>query len=562
MKQTLTKLLLILLPITAFSQEKEKEKGNFFGGFESNSQWYLNDTGLKDEFDNPTAHPENPIRSNNYLFLNYTYKNWAAGIQGESFQEDALLNMNPKYTGTNVATYFLQFKTEKIDVTAGYFYEQFGSGLLYRSWEDRALGINNALRGGRVIFKPTKFLTFKSIYGQQRTGFDVSKGKIYGIDTEIVLSDILKYKTTDLSLGLTYVGRDEKTDVVNPEFNSLTNGFAGRLNFNHEAFYFATEYDYKSNDAVVQVQDQVNNGLIKPGNALLLNLGYSKKGFGVDASFRRLENMSFFSERGAKGNSFNDRIMNFIPSLTKQHHYNLANIYVYQAQPNVILADTEIVKAGEIGGQVDLFYDFKKGTKLGGKYGTKVALNVSNWNALSGTFYIGSPQDYKTDFFGFGKRYFTDYNVEVTKKWNSKWQSIFSYINQYYNKKMIQETSGEVNTNILAAEATYKFTSSRSIRVLGEHMWADSDKKNWAGATVEMNLNSKLSFYVSDLYNYGNDVDYLQNHYYNLGGAFRKNSTRIALNYGRQRGGLVCVGGVCRFVPESSGVSLSLNTSF
>ena len=127
---------------------------------------------------------------------------------------------------------------------------------------------------------------------------------------------------------------------------------------------------------------------------------------------------------------------------------------------------------------------------------------------------------------------------------------------------MIQETSGEVNTNILAAEATYKFTSSRSIRVLGEHMWADSDKKNWAGATVEMNLNSKLSFYVSDLYNYGNDVDYLQNHYYNFGGAFRKNSTRIALNYGRQRGGLVCVGGVCRFVPESSGVSLSLNTSF
>ena len=186
MKQTLTKLLLILLPITAFSQEKEKEKGNFFGGFESNSQWYLNDTGLKDEFDNPTAHPENPIRSNNYLFLNYTYKNWAAGIQGESFQEDALLNMNPKYTGTNVATYFLQFKTEKIDITAGYFYEQFGSGLLYRSWEDRALGINNALRGGRVIFKPTKFLTFKSIYGQQRTGFDVSKGKVYGIDTEIV----------------------------------------------------------------------------------------------------------------------------------------------------------------------------------------------------------------------------------------------------------------------------------------------------------------------------------------------------------------------------------------
>ena len=556
----LYQLLLILVPFTVLSQEKEK--ANVFGGFESNSQWYLNDTGLKDEFNNPTVHPKDPIRSTNYLFLNYKYKNWTAGIQGEAYEKNALLNMNPKYVGRNVATYFVQYKTGKIDLTAGYFYEQFGSGLLYRSWEDRALGINNALRGGRVIFKPTKYLTFKSIYGQQRTGFDVANSKIYGMDAEVTLSDLLKYKTTNVTFGFTYVGRDEKTDIVNPKFNNLTNGFAGRLSLSHNSFYLSTEYDYKSKDAVVQVTDQIDNNLIKPGSAVLLNLGYSKKGFGIDGTFRRLENMSFFSERGAKGNSYNDRIMNFIPSLTKQQHYNLANIYVYQAQPNVILADKDLVKAGEIGGQIDVFYDVKKGTSLGGKNGMKLAFNFSNWNALGGTFYNYNPQDYKADFLGFGKRYFTDYNFEVTKKWNSKWQSIFSYVNQYYNKKMIQETDGEVNTNILAAEATYKFAASRSIRVVGEHLWADHDKKNWASATTELNLNSKLSFYLSDMYNYGNDVDYLRNHYYSAGGSYRWKATRIALNYGRQRGGLVCVGGVCRFVPESSGLSLSLNTSF
>lgn len=558
MKLKLIKLALILLPCLVLSQEK----GNFFGGFESNSQWYLNDKGLKDEFNNPTSHPNDPLRSNSYLFLNYKYKNWSAGIQGESYQENALLNMNPKYQGTNVGTYFLQYKNEKIDLTAGYFYEQFGSGLLFRSWEDRALGINNALRGGRFIFKPTKYLTFKTIYGKQRTGFDVAKSSIYGFDTELTLSDVLKFKTTDITLGFSYIGRDEKTDIENPKFNNLTNGFAGRLNLTHNSFYLSTEYNYKSKDAIVQVTEQIDNKLVKPGSALLLNLGYSKKGFGIDGSFRRLENMSFFSERTAKGNSYNDRIMNFIPSLTKQQHYNLANIYVYQSQPNVILADKDLVKAGEIGGQIDLFYDVKKGTSLGGKNGMKLAFNFSNWNALGGTFYIYNPQDYKTDFLGFGKRYFTDYNIEITKKWNSKWQSIFSYVNQYYNKKMIEETSGEVNTNIVAAEATYKFTATRSLRVVGEHLWADHDKKNWAGATVEFNLNSKISLYTSDLYNYGNDTDYLRNHYYNVGGAYRKKSTRISLNYGRQRGGLVCVGGVCRYVPESSGLSLSLNTSF
>lgn len=563
--QQLTQLLLLsFITTTALSQEQPKEKIEFTGGFESNSQLFLYDKGLKNEFNNPTEARDQPLRSNNYLLLNFKYKNWSAGIQGENYknEEESLAIYNPKFSGTNVATYFLQYKNKKIDVTAGYFYEQFGSGLLYRSWEDRSLGINNALRGGRIIFKPTDYLTLKSIYGQQRTGFDLSRGKIYGTDVEIGLSSIFKMETTDISLGMTYIARDEKTNIVNPNFDNVTNGYAGRISLNHNSVYFSGEYNYKSHDAVVQTAGQIDNRLIKPGNALLINTGYSKKGFGIDASFRRLENMSFFSERDAKGNQFNDRIMNFIPSLTKQHHFNVANIYVYQSQPNVLLSDISFVKAGEIGGQIDVFYDIKKGSKLGGKNGMKLALNVSNWNALGGDFYIFNPQNYETDFFGFGKRMFTDANVEITKKWNSKWQSIVTYINQYCNKKYVLDSAGEVNTNILAGEVTYKFTSTRSIRIMGEHMWADSDKKNWAGATVEMNLNSKFSVYASDLYNYGNDLEYSRNHYYNFGGAFRKKSTRIALNYGRQRGGLVCVGGVCRFVPESSGLSLSLNTAF
>ena len=553
-------LIVCLFAFSVFlvsAQEKPKEeKVNFFGGFESNSQWYLNDPQLN------VAHPETPLRSNNYLFLNLKYKNWTAGIQGESYDDKALLNYNPKFENTNVATYFLQYKNEKIDVTAGYFYEQFGSGLLLRGWEDRSLGINNALRGGRIIFTPTNFLKLKAVYGKQRTGFDVAKSDIYGLDTEFELSKILKFETTELSLGLSYVGRDEAiTTIIDPNFKRLTTAYAGRLNFTHNSFYASTEYNYKSDDAIVEVAGQVKNNFIKPGSALLLNLGYSKKGFGVDGTFRRLENMAFFSERAAKGNAFNDRIMNFIPSLTKQHHYNLANIYVFQAQPNVRLADETLLKAGEIGGQIDVFYNIKKGTVLGGKYGTKVAVNASNWFALAGDFYLPK-KDYKTDFLALGEKYFSDYNIEITKKISDKWHTGFTYINQYYNTKLIAETYGLVKTNIIAGEATYKLNTSRSLRFQAEHMWADADKKNWAAATVEFNLNSKWSFFGMDMYNYGNDDTELRNHYYNFGGAFRKNATRIALNYGRQRGGLVCVGGVCRNVPESSGIGLSLSTAF
>jgi hypothetical protein len=34
------------------------------------------------------------------------------------------------------------------------------------------------------------------------------------------------------------------------------------------------------------------------------------------------------------------------------------------------------------------------------------------------------------------------------------------------------------------------------------------------------------------------------------------------MNYGRQRGGLICIGGVCRFVPENTGLTANLTVNF
>ena len=229
--------LSMLLSFSVYSQEKEKEKVNFYGGFESNSTWYLNDTGLD------VVHPDHPLRSNNYLFLNLKYKGWTAGVQGESYEDEALLNYNPRYDKSDIATYFLQYKNSKIDITAGYFYEQFGSGLLFRGWEDRALGINNSLRGGRVIFTPTSYITMKGLYGKQRTGFDVANSDIYGIDAELEISNLVNFETTELSVGFSYVGRDETVlTIPEPNFKSLTTAFAGRINFAHNGFYSFAEY--------------------------------------------------------------------------------------------------------------------------------------------------------------------------------------------------------------------------------------------------------------------------------------------------------------------------------
>lgn len=555
-------LFLVFSSFNVFSQEKNK--GLLYGSFESNSQWYLNDEINGRDL----KHPEDPFRSNNYLQLNYNYARWTAGLQLESYTPQALLNYNPKYENTNVGTYFLNYKSNKIDATAGYFYEQFGSGLILRTWEDRPLGINNALRGGRIKYSPIESITVTGLYGRQRTGFDVAESDIFGFNSEFNLSNLINFETTDLSLGMSYVGRDEATYISKPKFENLTNALSGRINFSHNSFYASTEYAYKSEDAVI-VNNSIDNNFVKPGNAILVNLGYSQKNLGLDGTLRRMENMSFYSERkpdlyvengGSTSYNFNDKILNYLPALTKQHHSNLANIYVYQVQ-KIDIPDPAIAKIGEIGGQFDVFYNFEKGTSFGGKHGTKVTVNVANWYNLKGD-YNYFPPSYKTEFFGTGKKYFSDYNLEITKKINENLQGNFIYINQYVNQRYLQ--GGElVNTNILGADATYKINKTQSIRLQGEHMWADADKKNWAGATLEFYYNPKLSFYVWDMYNYGNDkVGEGKVHYYNFGGSYRKGASRIALNYGRQRGGLVCVGGVCRFVPESKGLSISLSTSF
>ena len=555
---------------TCFSQDdsdNEKNFGRVYGGIESNMQYYLDDSGLN------VVQPDEPFRSNNYFNVNYNYENWTAGLQVESYEPNALLNYNPQFKGTDLATYFFKYKAEKWKITLGHFYEQFGSGLLLRAWEDRSLGINSALRGGRINYSPNSNYDFTLLYGRQRSGFSVTDGDIYGFDADIFLGEPLNLyeKNQDLSLGLSYVGRYESVPFENPNFNELTNSYSFRFDYLYNSFYFNGEANYKAEDGLLNVQNELSNQFVKPGSAYQINFGYSELNLGLDVTLRRLENMGFFSERepsifvnsqGEVQTSFDylDKFLNYVPALTKQHHSQLANIYVFQAQNAVLFEGSEIMRAGETGGQVDFFYTFEKGSDLGGKYGTEVSVNLSTWYNLPGT-YTFNPPDYDVDFFGVGNKYFHDYNIELKKKLDESWHVGANYINQYYDQRFLG--GGKlVKTDIITSEATYNFTKVKSLRLEFEKMFADADRKDWVGGTAEFNLNKEFSFYVWDIYNYGNDNPSRQVHYLNIGGSYRKSAFSVTFNYGRQRGGLVCVGGVCRFVPESTGFSLSFNTSF
>ncbi|MEN8886152.1 MAG: DUF6029 family protein, partial [Winogradskyella sp.] len=514
MKKLLFQAFLFCNILAVFSQET----GNFYGGLESNTQWLQTDTGIN------FLAPEDQFRANNYILLNYNLGNFTAGVQYESYLPSALLGYAPIYDAQNgVATYYFNYKDEKIDVTGGYFYEQFGSGLILRSWEDRQLGLNNAIKGVNVKYKATDYLDFKAVFGKQRNGFEESTGTIQGIDANLSLSSALNVESVDIQMGLSYVGRNQDTGG-NQAIPSNVGAYSGRLDVILNNFYAGVEAIIKDPDAVAN-EGIIASDKLYDGTALQVNAGYAQKGLGINATFRRLENFSFFADRLAEGNIFNQQVINYVPGLTKQQDYLLTNIYVYNPQPRLII-ETFDQRAGEVGTQLDLYYSFKKESTLGGKYGTKLAFNFSYWAGLDAEYDIEN-RWYKAKFIGSGQKLFRDVNVEIKKRLSKKWSSVFTYQNVTIDKGIVEGGplgNSSINANIGVIEATRRFENGKALRMVAQHLWSNDDRKNWVAGVLEYNFSTSFAVYAADNWNY---EGLGKIHYYSVGGSYSKGNTRL-----------------------------------
>ncbi|MEC4113194.1 DUF6029 family protein [Myroides pelagicus] len=533
-----------------------KANAQLRAGFENNSQWYVDDNKIKLS----TIDAEERFRSNSYLKVDYDFRKWTVGVQLEGYMPKALLNYSPEYDKVNIGTAYINYRDSNrgIDITAGHFYEQIGSGLLFRAWEDRQLGVNNAVLGLNVKYDLNKWGKAIVFGGKQRVGmgFDLSKSYLFGADFMANLENLFGWEENVLAVGVSYFGRSIEESNENKGYGNFNSNFAVRADYSYGGFYFGAEYVNKGEDYIAY-RNVVDYSSKQGGQALLVNAGYSEKGMSVALNLRRIENMGIYSERELTGNIYLQGVVNYVPALTKQYDYSLQNIYVYQAQQSL---DFFGARSGEIGGQLDFFYSFPKNSTIGGKYGTSVSLNGAYFSGLK------SIVNYKegridSDFLGFGEKYYHDLGIEIRKKWTKNWSSVFMYLDQYYNARVLLGKIEDVKTNIVSAETTYQFLDNKSIRLELQHMWANADKKNWVAGTVEFALNSKWSVYGSDMYNYGNDDSEKQLHYYNIGTSYTRGVTRISASYGRQRGGLVCVGGVCRYVSEAAGLTIGVTTS-
>lgn len=542
--------------------------GNIHGNFQIDAANYQRDTIIG-------ADPGSEVfRYNAFGNINYTKGGFSAGMRYESYNPP-LIGYLAGYKGSGVPYRFARYQHKDIDITVGNFYEQFGSGITLRAYENRGLLYDNALDGMRVIFTPRNGITLKGLVGKQRTYFSLSPGVVRGLDGEVNIMELFdsvlgNYKTKVI-LGGSFVSKyqvDQDPTLVLPE-NVGTS--AGRLSVIRGGFNFNAEYAYKINDPSYQ-----NKLSYKPGQAIIASTSYGTNGFSIMFAGKMLDNMSFRSDRNAT-NTID--MINYHPDLSKFHTYSLMAYYPYGTQAN-----------GEVGGSGEIQYKVKKGTWLGGKYGMDITVNGSVFYALDTTG-INSSADsikqlkYSTNYGNVGDEFYHDFNIEITKKLSKKLKFTLMYANQFLNQSVVQfntldkEEHPDVSSHIGVLDITYKYKSNSAIRFETQGFFGTYDykeakyesngelnKKNntgsWLSGLIEWTPTSHWSITVADQYNYNNPIESKRVHYYFGMIGYVNGPTRISVSYGRQRQGIFCAGGVCRFVPSSSGLSVSISSSF
>lgn len=494
----------------------------------------------------------------------YTNGDFSAGLRFEMYQRP-LLGFDPLYEGEGLANYFLSYNGEKLSVTVGNFYEQFGSGMILRTYEDRYLGLDNALKGVSATLRPTKGVTIKALAGKQRIFWDYGRGLVRGVDGEVNLGSVLPFMKDSkfrATLGAGFVSKYEDDDLIlsaaDPEkrLNLPLNVGATslRADLGYGGWSFQAEYAFKGQDPWAD-----NKYVYHTGKGLLLNLNYSQRGFSAGIQAKRIDNMGFKSERSQSGEML---YINYLPAITKNHTYAFMAMYPYATQVN-----------GEQGLQGDVMYKIKKGTWLGGEYGTDIHVNSSVVYGLDTTIVGGAGTEGYKVHGGLGKTLYGDVSVEVAKKLSKTVKATVTYAYQVFNP--VVEGEGHqgqplIHNNIVVGDVSWKMNKKHSLRFEAEWLGSDSyynleeehhdDRRagDWVMGLVEWNIGTHWFVSASDQYAYHDGTG----NYYNLSVGYTHGATRLQVGYGKQREGLLCIGGVCRRVPASNGLTFSLTTSF
>lgn len=529
MNKAVLSLLAMGLSVGAYAQSQ----GTLSGDLQTNLNFYQKDVKI--------GAAGNPLYDNYlsggeaWLSTRYNVNDWTFTLRLDAFQNSNLANPTQAMTAYGVGAYSISKDIDNVSVTVGYIYDQIGSGILFRSYEDRGLLIDNALVGLEVKYKLGSNIQLKGFGGQQKHILDRYQPVIKGFNAEGnfsvgkasiapgigVLNRTLDKASMDLVAA--NINSQELATRFNPMWNTYHFSVYNTLNYKSLSWYI--EGAYKTHEAI---PDTSNSGKLvdKPGNVLYTTLNYGKKGFGASLSAKRTEN---YFNRTSPNEALLNGMINWQPVVARMRSERLISRYTPASQD-----------LSEQAATLDVNYTPNEKFTYNATYTAINKLdNTKLYRELFGeVVYDGHPWKAQA-----GVQYL-EYNMTV---YRSTPQPYLFAITPF-------------------AEVTYIINGSKSLRVEAQYMNTKQDYGSWVFGLIEYNLAPKYSISVSDMYNitpnYSNSLVTGAYHYYNIYGAFTQGPSRFSLSYVKQVAGINCTGGVCRYEPAFSGVKATFQTRF
>lgn len=557
MKKIVFSVLALFFLTPAFAQQDStgkspvQDKGEFSGNFQTSNQAYMRDDRIGA---NTTQYKHELSSTDAWLFLNYKIKGFNFMMRYDLFNNSPLFNPQQAYSNQGIGFWQINKDVDNFNFTVGYFYDQFGTGMAFRSYEDRNIGIDFAIEGARVIYKPTENTKIKAFTGKQKFRFEVREPIIKGANIEhrIVLSENL-----NTELGASVVNRTIDAATMNTiaatvnsysidkRFDPAYNVFVGNIynTLNYKGFTLFLEYDYKTPEAIMGS----DNILVKKGgNIYYGSLSYSQKGIGINAQYKRIETFPFRTSPLETQPSPNNAAVNYLPSLTRQNTYRLLARY-----------NAVVQEIGENAMQLELTLKPSKKTQIN--------INGSLVTKLDGI-------DSKGLHWNDSTRLFRELYVDASHKFSTKFKMLLGIQWIGYNQAVFEAKAAPYVEAITPfGEFTYKVNRSQSLRLEWQYMHNKQDLGSFVNGLLEFNMAPHWSFAAGDLLNFkagalndekttGEAFELI--HYFNLFAGYTFKATRITAGYLKQPTGVNCTGGVCRVEPAFSGARLTLSTNF
>ena len=553
-------ILFLLLCISA----RSLAQGTFSGDLMMNLNFFQSDPSIKAS--------GNPLYNNylsgseGWLDLRYNVKGFTFFVRADAFNNSNLKAPTSASTAFGIGAWSVTKDMKDLSITVGSIYDQIGSGILFRAYEDRGLLIDNALVGIELKYKLTKNIRLKGFTGQQKNnsnidlnsavstppygpvikGFnaegDFSAGKLHIIPGVGVLNrtlDETSYENEKNNV-IAQVAKDTTAPKFTPVYNMYAFCFYNTLTYKNFSWYI--EGDYKTHEAISEPDVITGTSTLydKPGNVEYTSLNYGKKGVALSLTGKRTED---FVMRTSSNETLLNGMLNWQPITAILRPERLMSRYTPASQD-----------ISEMAGSANLI--------LSPNDVTNFTMSYTNINTLDNAklyreaFVEGYYQGLKSWIFVVGAQYL-EYNIFL------------------YQIEVTHISHPILYAVTPFAEITYRLNERKSVRMELQYMDTKQDYGSWLFALLEYDFAPKWSISASEMYNVVinknkdnpnySDPNFLTekaNNYYSLYVAYTKGPHRFSLAYVKQVDGINCAGGVCRYEPAFSGVKATITTSF